>query len=268
MQVLTGSNEGDIRDIHRPIIAGAVDIDFVHRIQAHHHPRGQLLYSTCGSLVVRVNKSNWLITPDQAVWIPPGRDHQIETRSAVSYRSVYVDESLCRSLSHMTVPVSLTPLLKALINTASEYRAHYSANSAEYRLAQVIKDQMERLDASVLSLPMPSDKRLLRVVSGLMEHSSELLTRQQWGNKVGASERTLARLFIKETGLSFVQWRQRYLVNQAVQMLANGISVTQAAMQLGYSSTSAFSAMFRRITQHTPKQYMHLNHGGQTSPGS
>jgi AraC-like DNA-binding protein len=80
-------------------------------------------------------------------------------------------------------------------------------------------------------------------------------TIEEWGARVGASNRTLSRLFQSETGMSFVRWRQQLHVGLALQRLASGESVTNIAIDLGYESTSAFIAMFRRMLGTTPARY-------------
>ena len=256
MRVLTGSNDGDIVDIKRPVIAAAANVNFEHRIDSHRHSRGQLLYSEQGCLVVSVENKSCYITPDQAMWIPPGLDHYIEAKSAVSYRSAYVDGNACSPLPKSPAPVVMTALKKELINTASEFRADYSKNTAEFRLVSVLHDQMLAMQPSNMSLPMPKDKRLVRLIAELMDNPADTRTRQEWGDRVGASDRTLGRLFLRETGYSFNQWRQRFLINQAIQLLHDGQTVTTTAFHFGYHSASAFSAMFKRVTGESPKQYL------------
>ena len=80
-----------------------------------------------------------------------------------------------------------------------------------------------------------------------------------------ASERTVARLFLSETGLSFGAWRQQARVLEAMGRLGGGAPVTQVALDLGYDSVSAFSAMFRRAAGASPSAY---RHGAVTSPCS
>lgn len=61
------------------------------------------------------------------------------------------------------------------------------------------------------------------------------------------SIRTFSRFFRAQTGMPFSQWRQRACVVLALALLAEGCSVTQVAMEMGYDSSAAFSTMFRRV---------------------
>jgi AraC-like DNA-binding protein len=67
--------------------------------------------------------------------------------------------------------------------------------------------------------------------------------------------RTLERLFRNETGMSFGLWRQKARLSDAVRLLAEGRSVTDAALDTGYSSVSAFIAAFKRTFGCTPGQW-------------
>jgi AraC-like DNA-binding protein len=103
-------------------------------------------------------------------------------------------------------------------------------------------------------LPMPSDRRLLklcRLVNGQLgaNHS-----RAHYATQVGISERTLTRLFQEQTGMGFVHWRQKAKLLAALQRLGAGDSVTAVALGLGYRSPSAFTAMFRRVLGISPRQ--------------
>ena len=60
---------------------------------------------------------------------------------------------------------------------------------------------------------------------------------------------------MKETGLTFAAWRQQARLLAATAMLAAGEPITRIAIELGYESTSAFTAMFRRTLGAPPSRY-------------
>ena len=112
------------------------------------------------------------------------------------------------------------------------------------------------LSAAQLSLPLPQDARAKRVCEALLDSPAEDRSLAEWGRAVGASSRTLARLFVRETGMSYGVWVQRMRLSLAVERLALGESVTRIALELGYATPSAFSAMFRRVLGTSPHRYM------------
>src|ERR671923_127352 len=80
-----------------------------------------------------------------------------------------------------------------------------------------------------------------------------------WGRAVGASGRTLARLFAAETGMGFERWRTTARLAAALPPLAGGMAVGATARQVGYATPSAFVAAFRREIGTTPAEYFRPN---------
>jgi AraC-like DNA-binding protein len=79
---------------------------------------------------------------------------------------------------------------------------------------------------------------------------------EQWASTVGASTRTIARLFRQELGVSFSQWRQQAILARAIPLLSQGRPLSHVAQELGYQSQSAFSAMFRRAFGASPRAFI------------
>ena len=103
--------------------------------------------------------------------------------------------------------------------------------------------------------PMPADTRAAAVATGLIADPADPRTIEQWGRSVGATGRTLARLFTAETGLTFGQWRTAARISAALHLLASGNSVAGTAPAVGYQTTSAFIAAFARELGCTPATY-------------
>lgn len=81
-----------------------------------------------------------------------------------------------------------------------------------------------------------------------------------WARRAGLSERTLARLIARETGMNFGRWRQQFAVMFAVKWLAGGASIQEVANDLGYESIPSFATMFRKTTGVSPGRYMTERH--------
>ena len=75
------------------------------------------------------------------------------------------------------------------------------------------------------------------------------------GARHGTTSRTLARGFRRETGMSFSEWRRRARLLGALAWIAEGRPILAVALDLGYDSPSAFSAMFKREFGLPPSQY-------------
>jgi AraC-like DNA-binding protein len=132
----------------------------------------------------------------------------------------------------------------------------YPPDSPDFRLMQVVLDQISHAEATPLHLPMGKDERLVRVIEAYLRNPGDTRTFKEIALLSGASERTLARLFVRETGLTFGTWRKRLLLQEAIDRLDRGESVTRIAFDLGYQSLSAFIEMFRQSLGVSPGQYL------------
>ncbi|MDR5760549.1 AraC family transcriptional regulator [Caballeronia sp. LZ035] len=126
-------------------------------------------------------------------------------------------------------------------------------------LVPLILQLVERGDADDakpnVRLPLPSHARLRRVCERLIAEPASIDTLERWAEQIGASARTVARLFRQETGMSFGQWREQLRLAEAMSRLAIGRPVAQVAQDLGYADSRTFSVMFRRAFGTTPQQF-------------
>lgn len=133
----------------------------------------------------------------------------------------------------------------------------YRPNSAESRLLDVLHDRLRRIQPDILPIPLPHDIRARRICDALLAQPADNHSLETWGRQVGASARTLARLFLHETGMTFSEWVRRARLSFALNRMMQGEAVTTVALDMGYASSSAFCAMFRRMLGASPGQYLH-----------
>jgi AraC-like DNA-binding protein len=155
--------------------------------------------------------------------------------------------------SCQVLPVS--PLLRELIVRATELPLQYEEDGPAGHVVALILTELHGLQALPLHLPMPQEPRLRTLCLALLAAPGDQRTLADWARTVHASERTVARLFLSQTGLSFGAWRQQARVLEAMARLGGGAQVTQVAFDLGYDSVSAFSAMFRRAAGASPSTF-------------
>lgn len=229
----------------RPVWMRAFDMPAGHAVASHCHPWGQLLYAASGVLEAGTDRHACVVPPRHAVWLPAGVMHSARARTPVVFRSLYLEPGIAASLGACRV-LRISALLDGLIQRASEFRRDYPDEGPEARLLQVLMDELHNAPDSGLALPLPRDPRLLRITEQLQRQPGERLAIEDWASRVGASRRTLARLFREETGLSFRQWRERVRLLAALPRLERGEAVTVVAGELGYDSTSAFIELFQR----------------------
>ena len=71
----------------------------------------------------------------------------------------------------------------------------------------------------------------------------------------GMARRTFMRAFSGEMYKPFGRWRQHARLFAALEMLAQGMSITDVAIAVGYCSVSAFNEVFRAALGTTPQAY-------------
>ena len=205
---------------------------------------------------VRTAMGAWLVPPGLAVWMPAATVHQVRAATAIRMRTLFVRAEAAPWAPADCRVVLVPPLLRALILHAVSLPRDYAEDSPAGRLMQVILDQLHDLAPTPLHLPMPQDRRLRQIAEALLADPGDSREMEHWARDAGASARTLARHFVTETGLSFGQWRQRRRLLAALERLAAGEPVTSVALDLGYDSPSAFTAMFRRQLGQPPTRYL------------
>lgn len=247
--------EGELDRIPRALAWRVSDVEPGYRIDAHKHRRAQMLYASEGVMTVTTEHGVWVVPPHRAVWVPEGTDHAVYANTTLSLRNLYIDRRQVPGLPTELCVVAVPRLLRELILEAVALPPLYDENDADGRLIAVILDRIRSLDVVPLHLPIPIGKGAGEVAQGIMDAPEDNRTLAQWARKLGISQRTLARRFQAETGMTFGQWRQQARLMEALRRLANGESVTTVALDLGYESQSAFIAMFRKALGKTPGKY-------------
>jgi AraC-like DNA-binding protein len=148
--------------------------------------------------------------------------------------------------------ISVSPLLRELVLRIAELAALDSRVPAEVHLMGVLMDELVAADIEPLLLPLPSDPRALTAANAVLANPAEDTTTDDVARRSGLSARTLERLFRAETGMPFGLWRQKARLLESVRLLVAGGSVTDAALDSGYSSVSAYIAAFKQTFGCTP----------------
>ncbi|HNP37818.1 MAG TPA: helix-turn-helix transcriptional regulator [Woeseiaceae bacterium] len=238
-----------------PIVAFAREYPTGHLVERHRHERAQLIYASHGVMRVDTAVRIWVVPPLRAIWMPPGIDHEIRASSTVCLRTLFIHPDLRSSLPQDCCVIEISPLLRELILrmvTLAESKQH---KGSLVHLVELILGEIREIPGLSLHIPMPADQRALRVCKSILDNPADGRTCAQWGASVGASARTLERLFQNEAGISFGAWRRQVRLLAALTGLAAKIPVANVASDLGYESASAFSAMFKRTLGCPPSQF-------------
>jgi AraC-like DNA-binding protein/quercetin dioxygenase-like cupin family protein len=226
-----------------------------HRFEWHTHEDHQLAWAPQGVLAVLTDKSTYVLPPTRGLWIPVGVRH--ETRSTVNatMRALYVRPARSPVSWTEPTPVTVTPLMAELIGYLGDETLDAARRS---RGEELLADLLSPVPTRTIDVAMPTDRPARNVAQGLLEEPSNAWTLAEWGHQVGASDRTLERSFLSQTGLPFGRWRTLVRLQAALPRLAAGETVSAVAIAVGYETASAFTAAFRRETGTTPRNYFAL----------
>ena len=229
-----------------------------YRIASHQHPWHQLLFASSGAMTVATSRSSWMIPTGRAVFIPARSVHAIRMWGMVEMRTLYLSPALTSFENAECHVIEVAPLLRELILRSVERMGLDSRVPHDERMIGLLVDEikaaMEADTDPPLLLPMPTDERALALAHYVLEQPLNLNGESvdELAHQHGVARRTLERRFRDETGMSFGMWRQKACLLDSIRLLAEGKSVTDAALDSGYSSASAFIAAFKSTFGYTP----------------
>lgn len=222
----------------------------------HSHRKAQCVLAVSGVLTCEAEGGIWIVPPQTAIWIPPGVEHSITFAGNVEGYNAFVEPAAARGLPSKCCSISATSLLRELLVRTAQYPIELAEGGMESRVAALLLEEISISKAGQLHLPMPKDKRLRRIFQSFIKNPVDRGTMSSWARHVAMSERSLARLIVAETGMSFGRWRQQLGIILAIQWMAEGTSVQQVAGNLGYESVGSFVTMFRKVLGTSPGRYM------------
>jgi AraC-like DNA-binding protein len=253
-----------------PVWVRTYPVTFLHDVTEppHDHAWHQLTFAARGHLEVITDQARHIVPADRAVWVPAGMQHAEVMRAPISMRSIYISRlAMPRAGGRGDAPVrgvrpvrpvrgirtiAVTPLLRELILHVSRIGALDRRRPEQARLVGVLLDQLAAARDVGLALPSPRDPRARRFAELVTREPGDDASIAALARRAGASLRTIERCFLRETGVAVGDWRRRVRLFHALRLLEDGASVTAAAVEVGYASTSAFSQAFARQFGRSP----------------
>lgn len=221
----------------------------------HSHAWSQLSYAVTGIVEVRTPGGSFVAPPQRALWIPAGIEHTVTTSVRAELHTLYLGASVAPWADSRCRVLEISPLARELIRSVAALPEDFDESGPGGRLVTVLLDQLAVLPEVEFSLPMPADPRLRTICDALQHHPGDKRTLEELSKEAGASGRTIARLFLRQTGLTFREWRLRARLLLSLSALEAGASVTAVALDCGYDSPSAFIAAFGKRFGKTPGEF-------------
>lgn len=221
----------------------------------HQHQVAQLLYAVSGVMRVVTPSGQWIVPPSRGIWLPAGVWHEVHMLALVEMRTVYIQPDARPDLPAQCCVLAITPLLRELILAAVTIEGPHPQDSRTGRLIALLLDEIVDIPTLPMVLPIPQDKALRSICDMLLAAPDDGRTSQDWARRISVDARTLQRRFQRATGMTFGEWRRQARLLKALERLASGERVISVALECGYTSQSAFSAMFRRQLGIAPSDF-------------
>ena len=212
----------------------------------------QLVYAASGAVHVATATRVWLIPPARAVWLPPHVVHSLRMKGRTTLRTLYVPPDACTGLGASPKGLAVTPLMRELILVLTGFAFVDRCDPLQAALAAALLATLAGTPPLTLVLTRPREPTALRVALTIEADPASEVPLACLAAENGTSLRTLQRRFLLETGMALSEWRQGARLMAAAAGLLQGESVTGAALDAGYASTSAFITAFRSRFGQTP----------------
>jgi AraC-like DNA-binding protein len=221
----------------------------------HRHAWGEFVYSFSGVMEVKVGDRQYLAPSQYGLWLPPNVQHQGLNRYEACHCSLYVSEPFSSLLPDTTCALMISPLVRGLLEHLRQHPARVPYSEEHARLLRVLVDQLASAECAGSYLPTSNDPLISQVLDIIEAEPGDTRSLAELASAVHTTERTLMRRCQRDLGMSLAEWRQRLRVVKAMPLLEAGGKVESIALDLGYGSSSAFIAMFRRLMHITPDEY-------------
>lgn len=254
MAFISDQEEFCADDYNGLVIGVAAEVS-KHASGIHSHDKNQLLFSKYGCMTITLEDVKYVLPPMRAAWIPRGVKHDAQMTNMTHYRSLYFDQSLSDYLPTDIMIFDISDLMRVLIERMA-FWAFDKPNHEQVNTLNLFIEEFNDSQEVYLSLPLPQDHRLKSWLSNIDNKEFMAPSLAQLSQVIGASEKTITRIFNKETGMPYQSWRQQWRLLGAIELLSIGMRISDVADRLEFSSDSAFIHFFRQKTGMTPMNYM------------
>ncbi|WP_394134181.1 AraC family transcriptional regulator [Aliivibrio fischeri] len=253
------ANEMIDNNLQLPVLVKVIDMPKGYVDSLHHHKWHQVIFPIKGLLQTQVGSYQYLLPHTSALFVPATLVHESIALTNTTFIGIYINPAYCFKNEKQIRTVFLTPFIKELIQEIRRQYLQMAGNKELLNLLQVLHDQIKHSDDVTFQLLLPQDRRLKQIFNKLTETPILDWSLKVWGEEVGASERTLSRLFVKEFKTSFPLWRQQIRLIYSLSLLNEDRTIQSIADAVGYHNDSSYIKAFKSYFDMTPQQFKHNN---------
>jgi len=209
-----------------------------------------------GVVTVHCQTAQFSVSSYRAVAIPAWLPHKVSASGNAALRSIFIDAKHLPTPQPAPAVLAISPLLHELVNEAGQRFGDEQVNPESQQILDLISSllpQQPAMDGFVV-LPSLSHAKLATFFAqqedALLHQSADAIARQ-----LALSPRQFRRLFKADCGMTFSTWRTLNRVRRATELIALGYSMTHIASEVGCSSSSALTEIFKRHTGMTPTDF-------------
>lgn len=252
----TATRIAEIAALPRPVYFRSYPIPNNSYVGRHQHGFIEFLYAHKGGMRVEIEGRTLFVPVFYGIWIPENVPHRVQATGDTQLESLYISAEQVNFDCASCRVVVVTPFVREFIHHATEHvPEHYQENGPDGMLVTVLINLLQQLPDAGFSLTWPVTPAIMQVCRDIQADPGHAHSIDEWAEHCGMSVRTFSRRFKKETGITFSEWKQKMRLLEAVIMLKNKRSVTQVALESGYSGTASFTYAFRQMFGVPPTRY-------------
>jgi len=227
----------------------------------HSHAHGQIVFAPQDLVTVTVDGRVWMASAENGIWIPPDLPHRLSARCDRNTYSLYLAPRIARLLPATAGALEISSLLRELLlrlggnDTAAKSQSHF-LKATITEIQQMLRPARQVTQTAALPKAHPLFDA---VAAALARDPIDPRNLNDWARELGVSKRTLSRIVVTTTGMSWRTWRMQLRMAAAVRLLQLGVPVKTAAYDLGYAGPTPFIAAFTHNFGITPGQIANLD---------
>lgn len=214
----------------------------------HDHNVAQLSYAAAGILYAQIADKLYIVPPNMAIYIPPKTLHRTNSKKVPQLENIYFSKEYFDLLPTSVQLIHISELVKQVINKVCSLGLASQQSDFSKSLFMVLAHEINASSQADYSITIPNDPRLLKVYDTFLSSKEMFPSLEEAAASACVGVRTLTRLFIKDTGLNFVTWKQHFIFIRALELLQRYKQTKVVAYRLGYNSESAFISMFKKMS--------------------